>query len=95
MLVEQAKEDPLDAVYRSVPGVGPLISRILSTELSNMSQFRNERALFSFTGRTPSDCSSGGHIFREHISRQGNTRLCHMLVEAAWKAVRKDPVMKE
>ena len=95
LLVEQAKEDPLDAVYRSVPGVGPLISRILSAELGDMSQFRNERALFSFTGLTPSEYSSGGHICRGHISRQGNTRLRHMLVEAAWKAVRKDPVIKE
>jgi transposase len=95
LLVEQAKEDPLDAVYRSVPGVGPLISRILSVELGDMSQFPNERALFSFTGLTPSEYSSGGHICRGRISRQGNTRLRHMLVEAAWKAVRKDPVIKE
>jgi transposase len=100
LLVEQAKEDPLDAVCRSVPGVGPLISRILSAELGDMSQFRNERALFSFTGLTPSEYSSGGHICRGHIcrghiSRQGSTRLRHMLVEAAWKAVRKDPVIKE
>ena len=95
LLVEQAKQDPLDAVYRSVPGVGPLISRILSAELGDMSQFPNERALFSFTGLTPSEYSSGGHICRGHISRQGNTRLRHMLVEAAWKAVRKDPVIKE
>ena len=95
LLVEQAKEDPLDAVYRSVPGVGPLISRILSAELGDMSQFPNERALFSFTGLTPSEYSSGGHICRGHISRQGNTPLRHMLVEASWKAVRKDPVIKE
>jgi hypothetical protein len=95
LLVEQAKEDPLDAIYQSVPGVGPLIARILSAELGDMSQFPNERALFSFTGLTPSEYSTGGHICRGHISRQGSTRLRHMLVEAAWKAVRKDPGMKE
>lgn len=94
-LTEQAKEDPLEAVYRSVPGVGRLISRILSAELGDMSQFPNERALFSFTGLTPSEYSSGGHVRRGHISRQGNPRLRHMLVEAAWKAVRKDPVIQE
>jgi transposase len=83
LLVEQAKDDPLDAIYQSVPGVGPLIARILSAELGDMSQFPNERALFSFTGLTPSEYSSGGHICRGHISRQGNTLLRHMLVEAA------------
>lgn len=95
LLVEQAKDDPLDAIYQSIPGVGPLIARILSAELGDMSQFPNERALFSFTGLTSSEYSSGGHICRGHISRQGNTRLRHMLVEAAWKAVRKDPAISE
>ena len=94
-LAKQAKADPLEAVYRSVPGVGRLISRVMSAELGDMSQFPNERALFSFTGLTPSEYSSGGHVRRGHISRQGNTRLRHMLVEAAWKAVRKDPVIQE
>jgi transposase len=95
ILVEEGKNDPLDAVYRSVPGIGSLIARVLSSELGDMSQFPNERALFSFTGLTPTEYSSGGHICRGHISRQGNTRLRHMLVEASWKAVRKDPVLKE
>ena len=94
-LAKQAKADLLEAVYRSVPGVGRLISRIMSAELGDMSQFPNERALFSFTGLTPSEYSSGGHVRRGHISRQDNTRLRHMLVEAAWKAVRKDPVIQE
>jgi transposase len=95
ILVEEGKKDPLDAVYRSVPGIGSLLARVLSSELGDMSQFPNERALFSFTGLTPTEYSSGGHICRGHISRQGNTRLRHMLVEASWKAVRKDPVLKE
>lgn len=47
-LVEQGKQDPLEAVYRSVPGIGTLIARVLSNELGDMSQFPNERALFSF-----------------------------------------------
>jgi transposase len=95
ILVEEGKKDPLNAVYRSVPGIGPLIAMVLSSELGDMSQFPNERALFSFTGLTPTEYSSGGHICRGHISRQGNTRLRHMLVEASWKAVKKDSVLKE
>lgn len=94
-LVAIAEEDPLEARYRSVPGVGPLVARVLSAELGDMSQFPNERALFSYTGLTPSEYSSGDKICRGRISRQGNSYLRHMLVEASWKAVRKDPVMKE
>ena len=105
-LIEQVKEldseisvqgetDPLIAIYRSVPGIGPLTAHILSSELGDMSQFTNERALFSFTGLTPGEYSSGKSVHRGCISRQGSARLRHVLVEAAWKAIRKDTVLKE
>jgi transposase len=89
-LVEQAGADPLDAIYRSVPGIGPLASRVLSNELGDMSRFPNVKALYSFTGLTPGEYSSGNSVHRGHISRQGNSRLRYVLVEAAWKAIRKD-----
>ena len=54
-LKEQAEEDPDEAIYRSAPGIGFLAARILSNELGNMSQFDNERQLFSYTGLTPSE----------------------------------------
>ncbi len=40
---------------RSAPGIGFLAARVLSNELGNMSQFDNERQLFSYTGLTPSE----------------------------------------
>jgi transposase len=66
---DMVKTDPLDAVYRSVPGIGSLIARVLSSELGDMSQFPNAQALFSFTGLTLTEYSSEGHICRGHISR--------------------------
>ncbi len=54
-LSQQASEDPNEKIYRSAPGIGPLSARILSNELGNMSQFNNERQLFSYTGLTPSE----------------------------------------
>jgi len=92
-LLEQSKEDQYEVIYRSVPGFGPIISRVLSNELGDMSQFANERALFSFTGLTPGEYSSGDKVCRGHISRQGNSRLRHVLVEAAWKAIRIDKAL--
>jgi len=91
----QALSDPLVAIYRSVPGIGPLTAHILSSEFGDMSQFKNERAIFSFTGLTPGEYSSGNNVHRGRISRQGSTRLRHILVEAAWKAIRKDSVLRE
>jgi len=94
-LAEQASGDPLEVFYRSVPGIGPLTARVLSNELGDMSQFPNVRALYSFTGLTPGEHSSGDKVYRGRISRQGSSRLRHLLVEAAWKAVRKDEALGE
>lgn len=64
--IKQAKTDPNDATYRSAPGVGPLSARILANELGDMSQFDNERQLFSYTGLTPCEYASGENTRRGH-----------------------------
>jgi transposase len=89
-LERQAEADPNELTYRSVPGIGVFIARLLSNELGDMSQFRNEKALYSFTGLTPCEFSSGDKIRRGHISRQGSSRIRHALTEASWRAMRKD-----
>ena len=91
----QAQTDPNESTYRSAPGVGALSARILSNELGKMSQFDNERQLFSYTGLTPCEYSSGEAIRRGHISKQGNSRLRAILVEAAWRAIKIDSALEE
>ncbi len=76
-LKEQAQTDPNETIYRSAPGIGSLSARILSNELGDLSQFENERELFSYTGLTPSEFSSGDTVRKGHITRQGNTRVRH------------------
>jgi transposase len=78
----QAQEG-IAKVYRSAPGIGEVVARTLATELGDMTRFANERALFSSTGLTPSAYSSGASMRRGHISRQGASRLRHVLVETA------------
>jgi transposase len=86
---------PIEKVYRSVPGIGEVVARTLATELGDMTRFANERALFSSTGLTPSEHSSGASVRRGHISRQGSSRIRQLLVETAWRALPRDPVLKE
>src|SRR5499427_8983623 len=94
LLREQAKSQAaLETVYRSVPGIGEVVARTLATELGDMTRFANERALLSYTGLTPSEYSSGASIRRGHISRQGVSRLRHVLVETAWRALPGDPIL--
>ena len=94
-LSEQAQEDPLEEIYKSLPGVGPTIARVLANELGDMSQFSNEKQLFSYTGLTPQEHSSGEHRWLGHISRQGKPVIRKMLVQAAWKAVSIDEGLRK
>lgn len=92
----QAKgEKAIEAIYESVPGIGLIHARQLANELGDMRQFRNEKQLFSYTGLTPSEYSSGEHTRQGHISRQGRPVLRKILVEASWVAIRKDPNLRE
>ena len=94
-MTKQATEDhALEMVYRSAPGIGPVGARILANEVEDMSYFDNERQLFSYTGLTPSEHSSGGHIRKGHISRQGKTVIRRVLVLASWKAIQEDVQLK-
>src|SRR6266446_2230737 len=95
LLQEQAAaQAELETVYRSVPGIGAVVARTLATELGDMTRFANERALFSYTGLTPSAYSSGASVRRGHMSRQGSSRVRHLLVETAWRALPYDAVLQ-
>jgi transposase len=89
-LRKQAQQDPLEKVYRELPGSGPLSVRELSNELGDLQQFSSAKRLYSFTGLTASERSSGESIRRGSICRQGSSRLRHILIEMAWRAIRQD-----
>lgn len=90
-LAKQADEDKgLESIYRSVPGIGPVSARVLANELEDMSHFSNERKLFSYTGLTPSQHSSGEHIRQGHITRHGKPILRKILIQLAWRIIEID-----
>lgn len=91
----QAGQDKCEKIYRSAPGIGAVSSRILSNELGDMSRFDNERQLFSNSGLTPTENSSGEQVRRGHISRQGSSRIRAVLVEVAWRAIDHDKSLKD
>lgn len=92
--IQGDSEKDIQRIYESVPGVALIHGRQLANELGDMKQFRNEKQLFSYTGLTPSEYSSGENIRQGHISRQGRSVLRNILVEAAWIAIKKDPNLR-
>ena len=90
-LKEQAKEDKKNhEIIESLPGVGMITARFIANELGDMSRFKNVRQLYSFTGLTPREYSSGERTRLGHISKQGRGTLRKTLVQSAWVAVRYD-----
>jgi len=95
-LVAQAQQDgAVEMIYRSAPGIGAISARILANEVEDTLQFSNEKRLFSYTGLTPSEHSSGEHVRQGHITRHGKPILRKILVQAAWRAIRLDITLEE
>lgn len=95
-IAAQAQKDgAIEAIYRSVPGIGAGSARILANEVEDTLCFDNEKKLFSYTGLTPSEYSSGEHIRQGHITRHGKPILRKILVQAAWRAIRFDTSLEE
>ena len=82
-------------VYQRRKGIGLMSARILANELGDMSQFANEKSLYCYIGLTPREHSSGEHVHLGNITHQGNPVVRQILVQDAWRAIRRDEQLKE
>ncbi len=93
-LSEKPEYLPMVEIMKSVPGIGPLVAIGFILELAgDMRRFPRRAKWGHFLGLAPRDFSSGEADHKGHISREGNPRIRAWLVEAAWIAIRKDPVL--
>jgi transposase len=82
-------------IVQSVPGMGPVIAAALCFEIGDFGRFSTGKKLCAYLGLTPRECSSGERVWRGRITGQGNPWLRSYLIEAAWKTIAKDPVLRE
>jgi len=90
-LIEQAHGYPAAARLMQQPGVGPMTALAFVLTLGPAQRFRRSKQVVSYLGLNPSEYSSGGRQRLGAISKQGNTLLRWLLVEAAQTAARLDP----
>jgi len=76
---------------RSIPGIGFVTSTYVLSRIGDPSHLKNVRELGAFAGVVPTEHSTGETIHKGHITHMGNETMRHLLVEAAWIAIRKDP----
>ena len=88
------KEHPKIGHYQSllntIPGFGFITSLYLLGRIGDPKNLGNVRELGSFVGVVPSERSTGENISKGSITRAGDKTLRSLLVEAAWRAIRKD-----
>jgi len=82
------------ALLRTHPGVGTVVSLAFVLTVGPIERFPNSRKLVSYWGLNPREHSSGGHQRLGSISKQGNTMMRWLLVEAAQTAARLDPQLR-
>jgi transposase len=73
------------------PGVGPLTALAYVLIIGTPSRFHRGKQIGNYVGIIPSEDSSGGKQRLGHISKQGNSLLRFLLVEAAQAAARIHP----
>ena len=91
---QQAAQHPTAVRLRQHPGVGPVTGLALALAVGPIERFRNSRKLVSYLGLNPKESSSGGKQRLGAISKQGNSLVRFLLVEAAHTAARKDPELR-
>jgi transposase len=71
--------------------LGAMTWELLRREVGDWRRFHNRRQVASYTGLCPSEHSSGRSRLQGSITRHGNPRIRHLLVEAAWRLLRYQP----
>jgi transposase len=72
-------------------GIGWQSAWILVMELFGWRTFKNRRCLGGFAGLTGTPFASGDVNIEQGISKAGNKRVRHLMVELAWMWIRYQP----
>lgn len=90
--VEAAAESHSQArLLMTHPGVGPVVSLAYVLTIGDWQRFPRGKQVGSYLGLIPAEASSADKRRLGHISKQGNTELRWLLVQAAITAQRYDP----
>lgn len=72
-------------------GLGQLTAALLDAEVCDWNRFKGRRGVSSYTGLCPSVYSSDQNERQGAVTKYGNPRVRHLLVEAAWRFLEWQP----
>lgn len=76
--------EPLVRSLQALRGVDLIVAVTFAAEVGDVTRFENPRQLMGYLGLVPSERSTGASVRRGGITKAGNSRVRHMLVESAW-----------
>jgi transposase len=91
---QEARARPEAVLLMTHPGVGPVVSLAYVLTVGRVERFAHSRQVVSYLGLNPREHSSGGRQRLGAISKQGNSMMRWLLVEAAQTAARYDPELR-
>jgi transposase len=94
-LAETPEYKRIIILLRSIPGIGIQSALILATELEDIRRFKSFDHLASYAGFKPDIYSSAEKKVVKGITHQCNRLVRETLVECAWMAIGKDPVLTQ
>jgi transposase len=90
-VLQAAEQNTEASLLMTHPGVGPVVSLTYVLTIGDWQRFPRGKHVASYLGLIPVEESSSDKRRLGHISKQGNTLLRWLLVEAASQAQRYDP----
>ena len=86
-----AERNQAAALLMTQPGVGPVVSLAFVLAIGDWRRFARGKKVASYLGLIPAEESSGQRRRLGHVSKQGNSMVRWLLVQAAMHAQRQDP----
>jgi transposase len=93
-VMKEAQSRPEAVQLMKAPGVGPVTALAFVLTIGPVGRFQRSKQVVSYLGLNPSEESSGGRQRLGSISKQGNSMMRHLLVEAAQTASKFDPELR-
>ncbi|MFC3320365.1 IS110 family transposase [Mesorhizobium cantuariense] len=75
---------PIVRALQTLRGVDLIVAATFATEVGDVQRFESPRQLMGYLGLVPGERSTGETVRRGGITKAGNGRVRHMLVESAW-----------
>src|SRR5690349_2994828 len=94
-VLEEAQRREDAVLLMTHPGIGPVTALAFVLAIGPITRFPCSKKIASYLGLNPSEASSGGRRRLGAISKQGNTMVRWLLIEAAQFAARLDPQLRQ